>query len=114
MGYFGRPNKALANLEFKRPIWSQIGVEPDGRKREEERRKRKKRRGRRRAKPKRYGTLDFVWKLTLIMNPMRFGMDLWFCRIIIFPKLGVLLGFHLNPKIIVSKVGKTPHGTRWL
>ena len=48
MGFVGRPNKALANLEFKRPIWSQIGVEPDGR-------KRKKRRGRRRAKPKRYG-----------------------------------------------------------
>ena len=53
-----------------------------------------------------------VWKLTLIMNPMRFGMDLWFCRIIIFPKLGVLLGFHLNPKMIASKVGKTPYGTR--
>ena len=34
MGFVGRPNKALANLEFKRPIWSQIGVEPDGRKRE--------------------------------------------------------------------------------
>ena len=49
-----------------------------------------------------------VWKLTLIMNPMRFGMDLWFCRIIIFPKLGVLLGFHLNPKIMESKVGKNP------
>ena len=46
MGFVGRPNKALANLEFKRPIWSQIGVEPDGRKREEEKRKRKKRRGR--------------------------------------------------------------------
>ena len=39
MGFVGRPNKALANLEFKRPIWSQIGVEPDGRKREEERRR---------------------------------------------------------------------------
>ena len=49
-----------------------------------------------------------VWKLTLIMNPMRFGMDLWLCRIIIFPKLGVLLGFHLNPKIMESKVGKNP------
>ena len=55
-----------------------------------------------------------VWKLTLFMNPMRFGMDPWFCRIIIFPKLGVLLGFHLNPKIMESKVGKTPHDTRWL
>ena len=55
-----------------------------------------------------------VWKLTLFMNPMRFGMDPWFCRIIIIPKLGVLLGFHLNPKIMESKVGKTPHDTRWL
>ena len=53
-----------------------------------------------------------VWKLTLIMNPMRFGMDPWFCRIIIFPKLGVLLGFHLNPKMIASKVGKTPYDAR--
>ena len=43
-----------------------------------------------------------VWKLTLFMNPMRFGMDPWFCRIIIFPKLGVLLGFHINPKIYVK------------
>ena len=50
-----------------------------------------------------------VWKLTLIMNPMRFGMDLWLCRIIIFPKLGVLLGLHLNPKIMESKVGEKPH-----
>ena len=45
MGFVGRPNKALANLEFKRPIWSQIRVEPDGRKREkreEEEKKKKK------------------------------------------------------------------------
>ena len=55
-----------------------------------------------------------VWKLTLIMNSMRFGMDIWFCMIIICPKLGVLLGFHLNPKIMESKVGKIPYGTRWL
>ena len=55
-----------------------------------------------------------VWKLTLIMNSMRFGMDLWFSMIIIFPKLWVLLGFHLNPKIMESKVGKIPYGTRWL
>ena len=39
-----------------------------------------------------------VWKLTLIMNSMRFGMDLWFCMIIILPKPRVLLGFH--PKTI--------------
>ena len=53
-----------------------------------------------------------VWKLTLIMNSMRFGMDPWFCRIIIFPKLGVLLGFYLNPKMMARKVGKPPYGTR--
>ena len=39
-----------------------------------------------------------VWKLTLIMNSIRFGMDLWFCMIIILPKPRVLLGFH--PKTI--------------
>ena len=53
-----------------------------------------------------------VWKLTLIMNSMRFGMDLWFGRIIIFPKLGVLLRFHLNPIIMESKVYKTLNSTR--
>ena len=78
-------------------------------KREEEKRKKKKRirEGEeiKQSKPK-------VWKLTLIMNLMRFGMDLWLCRIIIFPKHGVFLGFHLNPKMIASKVGKTPYDTR--
>ena len=39
-----------------------------------------------------------VWKLNLILNFMRFGMDLWFPMIIIFPKLGVLLGFILTQK----------------
>ena len=73
--------------------------------REEKKRKRKKKEDSSQDQAK-------VWKLTLIMNPMRFGMDLWFCRIIIFPKLGVLLGFHLNPKMIASKVGKTPYDTR--
>ena len=29
------------------------------------------------------------------------------CMIIILPKPRVLLGFHLNPKIMESKVGKT-------
>ena len=64
--------------------------------REEREKKRKKRRGRRRIQAKK------VWKLTLFMNPMGFGMDPWFCRIIIFPKLGVLLGFHINQKIYVK------------
>ena len=34
--------------------------------------------------------------------------------VIILPKSRVLLGFHLNPKFMSSKVGKTPHGTRWV
>ena len=32
--------------------------------------------------------------------------------IIILPKPRVFLGFHLNPKIMESKVGKTPNGIR--
>ena len=49
-----------------------------------------------------------VWKLTLIMDSMRFGMDLWVCMMINLLKPRVLLGFHLNPKIMESKVGKNP------
>ena len=41
-------------------------------------------------------------------------MDLWVCMMINLLKLRVLLEFHLNPKIMESKVGKTPYGTRWL
>ena len=43
------------------------------------------------------------------MNSMRFGMDLWVCMMIILLKPRVLLGFHLSPKIMESKVGKTPY-----
>ena len=77
------------------------------RRREEEEEEEEEKKRKRRSSKK-------VWKLTLIMNSMRFGMDLWFAMIIIFPKLGVLLGFHLNPKIMEIKVGKIPYGTRWL
>ena len=63
------------------------------------------------SKP-RYGTLIFVWKLTLIMNSMKFGMDLWVCKMIILPKPRVFLGFHPNPKIMESKVDKTLNSTR--
>ena len=75
MGFVGRPNKALANLGFKRPIWSQIGVEPDGRKREEEKRKRKKE-----------SQAKKVWKLTLFMNPMRLCMNFHALMVILLPK----------------------------
>ena len=53
-----------------------------------------------------------VWKLTFLMNSMRFGMDLWVCMMIILLKPRVLLEFHLNPKIMESKLGKTLNRTR--
>ena len=43
-----------------------------------------------------------VWKITLIMSSMRFGMDLWVCMMIILLKPRVFLGFHLSPKIMES------------
>ena len=82
--------------------------EPDGRRREEEEEEEKKKRREEESEAKK------VWKLTLILNSMRFGMDLWVCMMIILLKPRVLLGFHLSPKIMESKVGKTPYGTRWL
>ena len=63
------------------------------------RKKKKKKRKKRRSSKPRYGTLNFVWKPNLIMDSMRFGMDLWVCMMIILLKPRVLLGFHLNPKI---------------
>ena len=46
------------------------------------------------------------------MDSMRFGMDLWFCMIVILPKPRVLLGFHPNPIIMESKVDKTLNSIR--
>ena len=46
------------------------------------------------------------------MNSMRFGMDLGVCIMIILHKPRVLLGFHLNPKIMESKMDKTLNSTR--
>ena len=57
--------------------------------------------------------LDFwVWKLTLFMNPMRLCMNFHALMVFLLPKSRVLLGFYLNPKVIASKVGKTPYGSR--
>ena len=99
---------ALENMDLKtkRLVSFRRGTNREGEKREEEKRKKKKRRreGERSSKK--------VWKLTLIMNSMRFGMDLWVCMMIILLKPRVLLGFHLSPKIMESKVGRTPYGTR--
>ena len=52
----------------------------DGRRREEEEEEEKKKRREEEMKAKK------VWKLTLIMDSMRFGMDLWFCIVIILPQ----------------------------
>ena len=46
------------------------------------------------------------------MNSKRFGMDLWVCMMINLLKPTVLQGFHLIPKIMESKVGKTLNSTR--
>ena len=67
MGYFGGPNKALTNMEFKRPkiglIWGR-GTKREGEGEENRKRKKKKRRRGRGDQAKK------VWKLTLIMNSM--------------------------------------------
>ena len=83
-------------------------------KREEEKRKRKKRRGRRRSQAKQAKVWNFgflVWKPTLIMNSMRFGMYLRVGMMIILLKPRVLLGFHSKPIIMESKVDKTLKST---
>ena len=40
------------------------------------------------------------------------GMELWVCMMIILLKPRVFLGFYFNPKMMASKVGKPPYGTR--
>ena len=56
----------------------------------------KKRKRKRRRRGEEESQAKKVLKLTLIMDSMRFGMDLWFCMIIILPKPRVLLGFILT------------------
>ena len=63
---------ALANMGFKDQNWSHFG-------------KKKRRRGRGDQASQGMELWIFVWKLTLIMDSMRFGMDLWFCMVIILP-----------------------------
>ena len=67
MGYFGGPNKALTNIEFKRPKIGLIWGEEQKREGEgEEKRKRKKKK----RKRGRGDQAKKVWKLNL-------SMDLW-------------------------------------
>ena len=70
----------------------------------EKRRGKERRRGRGREEEeklssKRYGTTKLEYESLV-------------CMIIILPKPRVLLGFHLNPKILESKMGKTLNSTR--
>ena len=86
-------DKRIPNLVSKRERTVERGRrEEEKREEEEEEEKNKRRRGE--AKPKRYGTTKFEYGSLV-------------CRIIILPKPRVLLGFHHNPKIMESKVGKT-------
>ena len=108
MGFEGQ-TRSNKNLDLK----DQIGLiwggeqkrEGEREEEEEEEEEKKRKRGSSQDQAK-------VWKLTLNMNSMRFGMDPWLCRVIIFPKLGFLLGFHLNPIMMESKVYKTLNSTR--
>ena len=98
-------------MEFKGQIGLQFGGELKNGWEKEMRRGR----GRRRGEEKGGIKSKKVWKLTLIMNSMRFDMDPWFCRVCMTNNLlkpRVLLGFHLIPKIMESKVGKTLNSTR--
>ena len=103
---------ALANMGIKRPKLVSFG-----KKEKREEKKKDRRRGRRwrsqdQASQKGMELWIFVWKLTLVMNSMRFGMELWVCMMINLLKPRVLLGFHPNPKIMESKVDKTLNSTR--
>ena len=75
------------------------GEEEEKRKREKKRkRKRRRREEKKRSQDQRYGT-----------TKLEYGSLV--CMIIILSKPRVLLGFHLNPKIMESKVGKTLNST---
>ena len=70
------------------------GEEIEKKKKKKKRRRREEKKREEEAKPKRYGT-----------TKLEYGSLV--CMIIILPKPRVLLGFHLNLKIMESKVGKT-------
>ena len=96
----------LAKHGLNKPIWIRpklvsFGGRPNRREREGRGKERRRGRGRGReeeAKPKRYETTKIEYGSLV-------------CRIIILPKPRVLLGFHPNPKIMESKVGKTLNST---
>ena len=79
---------ALTNMGFN----DKFGlILEDQNRREREGRGKERRRGRGREEEEKRGRRREVqarlkvWKLTLIMDSMKFGMNLWFCMIIILP-----------------------------
>ena len=76
--------------------------------------KKKKRKRKRRREEKKRGEESKVWNFGFLYGTTKFDYGSLVCMIIILPKPRVLLGFHLNPKFMESKVGKTLYDTRWL
>ena len=91
-------DKSKIGLSFLR---DQTVERERGERKREKKRKRKRRRREEEVKPrsKRYGTTKFEYGSLV-------------CMIIILPKPRVLLGFHPNPIIMESMVGKTLNSTR--
>ena len=87
------------NMGFK-TIWSHFGRPKTWRRRgeEEKREEEEEEEKKKRSQDQRYGT-----------TKLEYGSLV--CMIIILHKPRVLLGFHLNPKIMESKVGKTLNST---
>ena len=52
-----------------------------------------------------------VWNFGFLYGTTKFEYGSLVCMIIILPKPRVLLGFHPNPKIMESNVGKTLNST---
>ena len=96
-------------MELKDQNWPHLGRK-EKREGEGEEKRTRKRRSSQDQEVWNFGFL--VWKLTLMMNSMRFGMYIWVCMMIILLKPRVFLGFHLIPKIMEGKVGKTLISTR--
>ena len=78
---------ALANMGFKDKKLVSFWEREENVKEEEEEEEKKRRRGKGDQASQGKELWIFVWKLTLIIDSMRFGMDLWFCMVIILPQI---------------------------
>ena len=101
---------ALTHKFDLRQIWSHFGG-PNRRERERREKERKRRRGR-------GGEEEGETKIKGMETNLDYGFnEIWYgsygiCIIIIFPKPRVLLGFHSEPIVMESKVGKILKSTR--